>query len=208
MTYLSFIEILIYLLSAMQVIVMNKDTDEALVAALCQGEHAAFEAIYKRYATKLFHYIQRNVSSRADAEEILHDIFETLWKNHRTLTIWSLGGYLFTMARNKIIRHFEHNKVKRKYEQHFILFEAAFDFLYEAEADKSIDPAAFNLLIDTGLAQLPERCQAAFKLRLVENLSNAEIARRMNITKATVQNYMTRAIASLREARQNLYKPG
>lgn len=181
-------------------------TDTELVAALSQGEHGAFEGIYKRYAAKLFHHIQRNVSSRADAEEILHDIFETLWKNHRTLLIRSLGPYLFTMARHKIIRYFEHKKVKRKYEQHFIHFQAAFDFLYEAENDKSIDPDAFKSLIDTGLSQLPERCQIAFKLRLVENLSNAEIAQRMNITKNTVQNYMTRAIASLREARQSLYK--
>jgi RNA polymerase sigma-70 factor (family 1) len=183
-------------------------TDIELVAALSEGEHAAFEAIYNRYAAKLFHHIQRNISVRADAEEILHDVFETLWKNHRTLIIRSLGPYLFIMVRHKIIRYFEHKKVKKKYEQHFILFEAAFDFLYEAEDDKSIDPAVFKSLIDTGLSQLPERCQIAFKLRLLENLSNAEIARRMNITKNTVQNYMTRAIATLREARQSLYKSG
>lgn len=183
-------------------------TDTELVAALSQGEHGAFEVIYNRYAEKLFHHIQRNVSSRADAEEILHDVFEALWKNHKTLIIRSPGPYLYTMVRHKIIRYFEHKKVMKKYEQHFILFEAAFDFLYEAEDDKSIDPDAFKSLIDTGLAQLPERCQIAFKLRLVENLSNAEIAQRMNITKSTVQNYMTRAVASLREARQNLYKPG
>jgi RNA polymerase sigma-70 factor (family 1) len=178
--------------------------DPLLLSGLGQGDAIAFEAIYKRYAAKLFHYIQRNIASRAEAEEILHDIFETLWKNHKTLIIRSLEPYLFTMARHKIIRHFEHNKVKRKYEQHFIHFEAAFDFLHETEDDKSIDPDAFKSLIDTGLAKLPERCQIAFKLRLVENLSNAEIAKRMNITKTTVQNYMTRAIASLREARHTL----
>jgi RNA polymerase sigma-70 factor (family 1) len=181
-------------------------TDAELMAALNQGEHAAFEVMYNRYAGKLFHHIQRNISSRADAEEILHDVFETLWKNHRTLTIWSLGGYLFTMARNKIIRHFEHSKVKKKYEQHFIHFEAAFDFLYEAEDDKSIDPNTFKSLIDIGLTKLPERCQMAFKLRIIENLSNAEIAKRMNITKNTVQNYMTRALTILRETHQTLYK--
>lgn len=179
-------------------------TDSELVAALCEGDAAAFEGIYHRYAAKLFHYLQRNISSRADAEEILHDVFEALWRNHRTLSIRSLAPYLFTVVRHKIIRYFEHAKVKRKYEQHFILFEAAYDFLYDAEEDRSLDPASFRLLIDTGLSQLPERCQTAFKLRLLENLSNAEIARRMNITKNTVQNYMTRALATLRETRHTL----
>lgn len=180
--------------------------DAQLVLLLRQGSAKAFEAIYNRYAARLFHHIQRNITSRADAEEILHDVFETLWKNHKTLIIRSLAPYLFTMARHKVIRHFEHSKVKKKYEQHFIRFEAAFDFLYDPENDPSIEPATFKKIIDTGLAALPERCQVAFKMRLLENLSNAQIAKRMNITKNTVQNYMTRALTTLRETRQSLYK--
>jgi RNA polymerase sigma-70 factor (family 1) len=181
-------------------------TDAELVALLNAGSKSAFEYIYNTYASELFRYIQRNITTREDCEEILQDVFESLWARHKDLKIGSLRAYLFTMVRYKVIRYFRHNKVKRNYEKHFILFEAVFDYLYEEE-EETIDPAALNTFLENTLPELPERCQAAFKLRLNENLSNAEIASRMNIKKDTVENYMTRALSHLRQSYHKAYKP-
>lgn len=181
-------------------------TDAVLVAALNAGDRNAFEFIYRAYAPEIFRHIQRNITLREDCEEILQDIFESLWARHKDLKIISLRAYLFTMARYKIIRHFRHNKAKRNYARHYILFEVVFDYLHENEQLETIDPAALKSLLDKSLPELPERCQAAFRLRLQENLSNAEIATRMNIKKDTVENYMIRALRHLRESYQNIYK--
>lgn len=183
------------------------DTDAGLVAALNQGDRKAFEIIYRTYAPEIFRHIQRNITLREDCEEILQDLFESLWKRHKDLKIVSLRPYLFTMAKYKIIRYFQHNRAKRNYERHFILFEAMFDYLFEEE-EESIDPAAFKSLLDNSLPELPERCQAAFRLRLTENLTNAEIADRMHIKKNTVENYMIRALRHLRESYKSIDKAG
>jgi RNA polymerase sigma factor (sigma-70 family) len=70
--------------------------------------------------------------------------------------------------------------------------------------DRSIEPAALQDLIDTTLEKLPARCQEAFQLRLRQNLSNGEIARRLNIKKGTVERYMIVAMSHLRIASRRL----
>ena len=183
------------------------DTDTDLVAGLKEGDQEAFEAIYRLYAPEIFRYIQRNITIREECEEILQDVFESLWTKHKDLKILSLRAYIFTMAKYKIIRYFQHNKTKKRYARHFLLFEAVFDYVFDGEEQETIDPATLKSLLDHSLPELPERCQSAFRLRLTENLSNREIAQRMNIKKDTVENYMIRALRHLRESYQRIYKP-
>lgn len=183
-------------------------TDATLVTALNQGDTKAFELIYRTYAPEVFRHIQRNITTREDCEEILQDVFESLWAKRKDLKILALRPYIFAMARYKIIRYFQHNKTRKRYARHFLLFEAVFHYVFEEEEQESIDPDTLRSLLDNCLSELPGRCEAAFRLRLTENLSNAEIARRMNIKKDTVENYMIRALRHLRESYRSIYKTG
>jgi RNA polymerase sigma-70 factor (family 1) len=180
-------------------------TDTQLTALLISGDKLAFEAIYRRYISDLYHYAKKNIHIKEDSEEIVQDVFESLWARHHELQhVTALKPYLYQMVKYKVIRYFQHSKVKMKYAEHFRLFEAVYDGVKEEERDPSI----VQSLIEKGLAKLPERCQVAVKLRLTENLSNGDIARRMNIQKSTVENYMVTAVNHLRAMYQKLYKPG
>lgn len=182
----------------------SQHSDRELVAALNKGDRKAFEIIYRTYAAELFHVIQRNITRKEDCEELLHDVFEQLWTKHKRLKIISVRAYLHRMVHNRIISFFRHNEVKRKYERHFLLFEAVYGQLDEEETE-TIDPATLQSLLDNNLRQLPDRCQAAFRLRL-SGYSNGEIAASMNISKDTVENYIIRALAHLRSCYRTLYK--
>jgi RNA polymerase sigma-70 factor (family 1) len=183
-------------------------TEAELVAALNRGDKNAFEIIYRTHASDIFRHIQRNVPRREDCEEILQDLFEFMWKNRERLQPGSLRSYLLTGANRRVLMYFRKNKAKRNYEKHFMLFEAMFDYLHGEDQSGSIDPKALENLLRTSLDELPERCQEAFRLRLKENLSNTEIAQRMNIKKTTVENYMVRALNHLHQSYQSLYEAG
>jgi RNA polymerase sigma-70 factor (ECF subfamily) len=176
-------------------------TDAELVPLLVQGDAHAFEAIYRRYAAELYASVRKNISVKEDCEEIVQDVFEDIWVNHSKLGfITMLRGYLHRTLRFRIIGYFRHHAVRKKYEEHFRLFEA----MYETFNEGAFEPDAMPALIDRSLSQLPERCQHAVRLRLRDNLSNDDIARRMNINKSTVENYMVTALAHLRASFQGL----
>lgn len=178
----------------------QNQNDIELIVLLSIGDQKAFEAIYRRYASDLFRYARKSIALKEDCEEIIQDIFESLWIRREDLShITVLNAYLFRMVKYKVIRYIQHNSVKKKYTEHYRLFEA----LYETTIAEEDEPSPVQAMIKKALAQLPERCQLAIKLRLNENLSNSDIAIRMNIKKSTVENYMVAALSHLRTSIQS-----
>ena len=178
--------------------------DAELVALLNQGNESAFESIYSRYAKTLFGFARRTISAKEDCEEIIQDVFVSLWERRASLHVLSLKYYLLNAVRYKVIRYIQHHKVKMKYAEHYRLFEAMYASLDEDErSPELIQSRLMNIIAD-----LPERCQTAIQLRLLENLTNGEIAQRMSITKKTVEVYMLRAFDHFRASYDKIYHSG
>jgi RNA polymerase sigma-70 factor (family 1) len=181
---------------------MDALDDVALVLRLREGDTGAFEMIYCQYASDLFAYARKNIQAKEDCEEIIQDVFESLWSRRGDLHVTSLRHYLFSMVRYKLIRHFHSKRLKRRYAEHFLLFESVYDNAGENERD----PETLRLRIEETIAALPERCQVAMRLRFHENLSNTEIAQRMNITKRAVEKHMYKAFEYFRNNNIRLVK--
>ena len=169
-------------------------SDPELTTLLTRGDKAAFEVIYRKYAPELYRYARRNISCKEDCEEMIQDVFESLWVRRSDLRIGSLRHYLFTSIRYLIIRYFRQKGVRQRYIAHFRLFEV----LYDSMDGEEKSPEDVQAMLIRSLDGLPERCQLAIRLRIVENLSNNEIAERMNITRRTVELYMFKAFKHMR----------
>lgn len=178
-------------------------SDTELVTLLCEGNQHAFEAIYRRYIKDLYSYALKKVRIREDCEEIVHDVFESLWKRRDELVVASLRQYLFTSVRYMIIRYFSHRDVKRKFSEHYRLFEAMYDFIDE---EQRLDPQTIHARLLQNIHGLPTRCQEAIRLRLTEKLTNGEIAERMKINKGTVELYISKAFSYLRGSRDRIFR--
>jgi len=184
---------------------ISHHTDQELIASLGRGDRKAFETIYRRYAGDLYKYARRNISLKEDCEEIIQDIFESLWKRRDELGhVKALNAYLYRMVKYKVVRYFQNSLMRNRYADHYALFEMVHDCIPEHDDD----PEVKRRMIDKGISKLPERCQTVLKLRLYENLSNSEIAIRMDITKKTVEGYMYRAFDHLRKHHPELVKNG
>ncbi len=165
-----------------------------LVARLNMGDRDAFRTIFLTYSKEMLRLANKNIQSKEDCEEIIQDIFESLWNRRESLHITSLKYYLLSAVRHKVINYFKKSAVKRKYEEHYRFFEAVYDSIPAAERDLEI----IRLKIEEAIAKLPPSWRTAITLRLSEDLSNQEIAERMNITKKTVESYMFQAFARIR----------
>jgi RNA polymerase sigma-70 factor (ECF subfamily) len=54
---------------------------DQLLVAVAQGEHASFEALYDRTASKVFGLVRRVVRDAAQAEEVAQEVFLEVWRS-------------------------------------------------------------------------------------------------------------------------------
>ncbi|HNP94085.1 MAG TPA: RNA polymerase sigma-70 factor [Cyclobacteriaceae bacterium] len=182
---------------------MSLDLDDSeLVVKIGHGDRNAFAAAYTKYVSDLFRFAANTITDKEDCEEIIQDVFVSLWERRENLEIDSLKAYLFSSVKYKIIRYIKHQAVKRKYEEHYRHFETTFTHPTEPDQDANVLP--LNTRLGESLQGLPARCREAFQLRLEQNLTNTEIAQRMQISKRTVEEYMTTAFAHLRKFRKEI----
>jgi RNA polymerase sigma factor (sigma-70 family) len=79
-----------------------KDHDILLVKGLIKGHMASFNAVYNKYHNAVYANILKYVQSKAQAEDILQEVFLSLWENRQNLREnGSVGGWLFVVSHNK-----------------------------------------------------------------------------------------------------------
>ena len=76
-------------------------SDELLVTRISQGDIAALETLYDRYAPTVLGIALKILGDRAAAEYVLQETFWQLWKTHAAFQAdrESFTGWLFRLAR-------------------------------------------------------------------------------------------------------------
>lgn len=168
-------------------------SDELLVKLLRIGEQEAFEEIYKRYWQKLLRSAQFKIRSKETIEEILQDLFISLWEKREKVEIGNLEAYLNTSLKYLII-----NQIKKQ-----ILQEKFVEYSYNKnELTEDVDESvAFNELsaaIEQAIKQLPEKTQQIFRLNRLEYKSVKEISTLLDTPERTVEYHITQSLKALR----------
>jgi RNA polymerase sigma-70 factor (family 1) len=170
--------------------------DTGLLPLLNRGDRKAFEAIYDRYADGLYRYVFNRVRIKEDSEEIVQEVFTSLWAKHDTLEITtSLSAYLYSISKHKIFNYIRSDKVWKKYAADFTLFLAE---RYDNSVEELMNVSDVQAIIESSISELPDKCQTVFRLSRKEHLSIQLIAERMNISTRTVENYLSQALKHLR----------
>lgn len=88
------------------------DPDEALVARIRHGDQAAFELLYDRYFRRVYAFLDRRLSNRADVEETVQEVFFNVFscvdgfRSEAPFAAWVFGIARRTLAgRFKRKRH-------------------------------------------------------------------------------------------------------
>jgi len=83
-------------------------SDAELLSRLKQDDRIAFETIYRHYASDLFKYLSGKVETKDDCEEILIDVFITLWMDRYSISN-DLNEYLSTSIKHRLILYVRDN---------------------------------------------------------------------------------------------------
>lgn len=155
-----------------------------------KDEHT-FKYLFDIYWESLYSYIYKNINNRQDAEEITLDIFMYLWEHSNQINHPSaLKSYLFQAAHNRCLNFLRDSK------QHLSLDEAG--SMTEDSIDSLLEKKEVFELINKAVHTLPNRCHQVFFLSKKKNMTNREIADKMNISVKTVESQMTKALKHIR----------
>lgn len=171
--------------------------DSILLSALAKDNEKAFENLYIKYANSLLHFVGNFIKDKEISENIVQEIFTSLWVRRHTLNIeGNFEYYLKSAAKNKVISHIRTEKTHQKYIEHFQLFIAQYQVDH---IEKHFNAEELKTIIKNTLQSLPPKCAKAFYLSRFEHKSLDEIADEMQISKRTVENYNTQALKHLRQ---------
>lgn len=175
---------------------ISKLTDNELWGDVVSDSSRAFAVLYNRYWNILYKTANHYLKNESAAEEVTHDVFVALWEKRKTRTIEDFQKYIHATTRYQIFKYIKTAKA------------ASISYLENVEETKTLvtyntasDKLGYEDLeseLSLVLKDLPRRCQEIFWLSRVNNLSNQEIADKLNISKRTVENQITCALKYLR----------
>ncbi|MDB5274309.1 MAG: polymerase sigma-70 factor [Chitinophagaceae bacterium] len=136
------------------------------------------------------------VRDKSAAEDIVQDVFLTIWKKRKELIIDSnLKGYLYRAVSNSCLNHLQsyHKRNIKPFE------EFKDSALGSYVPHDTIDYDRLDSAIQKAIDRLPPRCKVIFVLSRVEGLKHQQIADALNVSVKTVENQMGIALVKLRE---------
>lgn len=181
---------------------MNKNDYKEVdwVFALKDGNLWAFNELFDRYGKRLHRFAVAYLKSTENAQEIVQEVFLKIWNNREEISPdKSFESYLFTIAKNGILNTIRKSKSEQAY-LNFAKLNPGKNVLLDEELDFNELERAYKNAVD----QLSPRRKEIFLLSRVHSLSNAEIAKKMNISVKTVENQMTSALAEVRKNLRSL----
>ena len=88
----------------------KKYTDEELVELLKQGKDRAFDELYFRYRDLLVRFVYVRMKSVPVSEEIVQEVFTTIWERRKTLVIQKkFSAYMYTSVRYVTLDYIKSN---------------------------------------------------------------------------------------------------
>lgn len=166
------------------------------LGALRDGQEWAYNEVYCRYAAPLTAFLTKLIRNGRDAEEIVHDIFTTLWiDREKIMPERGIAGFLFQRAKQLSFNWLAHQRVRERYEE----FCMKSDDQYSLSPDAAMIARETELLAEITVHAMSQRKQAIWKLFNGEGLSPDEVARRLGISSSTVRNNITEIKKTLRE---------
>ncbi|MGE4586938.1 MAG: RNA polymerase sigma-70 factor [Mangrovibacterium sp.] len=160
-----------------------------------------FETIYHRFFNFYYQVAVHFLHHEDEAKEVVQESFIRLWEKEVYLkTDPEIRNYLFILVRNRCLNLL---RDRRKLLQenggeeylsvllrHRMLSETGEDILLYRELAERIHEA---------VARLSPQCREVFSLSRFEDLSNSQIAAKLQISVKAVEANMTRALRKLRQ---------
>jgi RNA polymerase sigma-70 factor (family 1) len=177
----------------------NLYDNKLLLDLLSKSDQLAFTEIYNRFWQKLFAIAYNRIKEIELAEDIVHDVFASLWANREKSNIELLENYLATATKYMVLDKITKKKRERDY-NNSLHPTPVIEFPIEA----SLHYKRILEFVKKEVDKLPEKCKLIFKCSRNEEMPVKQIAAELNLSAKTVENQINKALKHLKTATRTI----
>jgi RNA polymerase sigma-70 factor (family 1) len=171
--------------------------DKIIINKLKDGDVLSFDNIFRKYNKKVYYFALSYLKNKEEAEDVVQEVFMNLWRHRDQINeYYVFSKYLFKIAYNATCKKFREQASDQK------RIEVALRNIF-IEDNSTILDIEYNNLIECAnfhIEKLPRRQKNIFLLSINDQLTTEQIAKQLNISKKTVENYLAMAKTSIRKA--------
>jgi RNA polymerase sigma-70 factor, ECF subfamily len=168
--------------------------DSELVDRCLNGDLGAFEDLYRQHSTRLYNLAFRMVGNAADAEDLLQDIFLTVYRKLESFRGASaLSTWLYRLGMNVCL-----DRLRSKAARQDQATDTLDERLGNAPGGASLTGIS-RIDLERAIQSLPEGSRAAFLLHDVEGFDHTEVGQILGVAEGTSKSQVHKARLRIRE---------
>lgn len=168
------------------------ENQKLISKALQNRQEKALEKIFSTYWKRLYIYAFSFTDDHQIAQDLVQEIFISLWEKSETTQIEQIEAYLFRGVKYQAINYL-------KKQQRRVSAEDTLKTMPHKEGVKEhMDYIESEELFIKTMDKLPNRCRRVFYLSRVQGYNNKEIAKEMDISIRTVETHISNALSHFR----------
>lgn len=171
--------------------------DKIIIRNLKKGDVQSFDNIFNKYNKKVYYFALSYLKNREEAQDVVQEVFMNLWKHRDQINeYYVFSKYLFKITYNATCKTFRKQASDKKQ-----LEEVVRNSIVE-DNSTNLD-IEYNSLYETANAfieKMPARQKEIYLLSINEQLTTEQIAQRLNISKKTVENYLSQVKTSIKKS--------
>jgi len=181
----------------------NIKMDAVINNQIILGNTKAFDNLFRMFYSRLLSFAQSYLRDTVVAENMVQDAFLLLWERREMLRQDSnIQAWLLTVVKNNILNYIERQKRQTKIENTYAE-RTIREMELRISSLKDCDPeyvfsAEVTEIIRKALSSLPEQCRKVIIMSRFDQMSNKEIAEKLNISVKGVEYHITNALKKLR----------
>ena len=168
-----------------------------VLSELRKGKIQAYEKLFKLYYPRLFKYANHFLEDSFVTEDLIQEVFIEVWNRRKSFaTEKQFTSYLFTMVKNRCLNVLKRKVIEEKYltTQAQLKSEELYHISFGVEDDFASMEKKLSRVIEDVIAEMPERCQEAFRLKWIEGKKIREIAEIMDISTTMVDKHLSKGL--------------
>lgn len=177
---------------------LGQREDDDLLAHIAAGSQGALAQLIARHGRGLRIFAARYLGNPSDAEDVVQDVFVTVWKNAGRFDRQKarVSTWLYKITANRCI-----DQRRRRFLRNFIgLDDLEDDPVSEApDAEVRVSNRQELSMVRDGIAALPQRQRMALLLKVVADLDIPAIAEVMGTSLGSAEQLLVRARRGLRD---------